>query len=101
MKKRLISGLLCAAMTLSLVACGGSGSDAGSSSDGAAQETGSEEAPSEEAGGDEAPGEEAGGDAAPSGDGSGLELAYNLATEDFAVFEGLIKDFTAETGIDL
>lgn len=101
MKKRLISGLLCAAMTLSLVACGGSGSDTGSSSDGAAQDAGSEEASSEEASNEEGPGEETGSDAAPSGDGSGLELAYNLATEDFAVFEGLIKDFTAETGIDV
>ena len=65
MKKRLISGLLCAAMTLSLVACGGSGSDTGSSSDGAAQDAGSEEASSEEASNEEAPGEETGSDAAP------------------------------------
>lgn len=104
MKKRLISGLLCATMALSLVACGGgSGSDTGSSSDAAASEDASSDdnAATEEAGSDDASAEEAGSDAAPSGDGSGLELAYNLATEDFAVFEGLIKDFTAETGIDV
>ena len=26
--------------------------------------------------------------------GKGLEIAYNLTTEDFAVFENIIKDFT-------
>lgn len=34
-------------------------------------------------------------------EGDGIELAYNLATEDFAIFEGLIKAFTEETGINV
>lgn len=36
-----------------------------------------------------------------AGEGEGLEVAYNLTTEDFAVFEGIIKDFTEETGINV
>lgn len=28
-----------------------------------------------------------------------IEVAYNLTTEDFAVFEQITKDFTEETGI--
>lgn len=42
-----------------------------------------------------------GGVAANAESGSGIELAYNLATDDYAVFEQLIKDFTAETGIEV
>ena len=33
--------------------------------------------------------------------GKGLEIAYNLTPEDFAVFENIFKDFTEETGIDV
>ena len=36
-----------------------------------------------------------------SGKKKGLEVAYNLTTEDFSVFEGIINDFTKETGIDV
>lgn len=105
MKKRLISGLLCAAMALSLVACGGSDSGADSASNEAADTSGSaasEDTENNETAGEDTASEDAGNEAASgSGEGSGLELAYNLATEDFAVFEGLIKDFTAETGINV
>jgi raffinose/stachyose/melibiose transport system substrate-binding protein len=38
---------------------------------------------------------------ASASDGDSLELAYNLTTEDFAVFESIINDFTAETGINV
>lgn len=33
--------------------------------------------------------------------GATIEVAYNLTTEDFAVFEQITKDFTAETGINI
>lgn len=100
MKKKLISGLLCVAMVLSLTACGGSGTGTGSTGDTPSETAAPEEAAEETEGAGAASGEET-ESAASGGDGSGLELAYNLATEDFAVFEGLIKDFTAETGIDV
>lgn len=76
MKKRnlkAISTLLCTALCISLTACGSS---------------------SESSEGDAKKSEE-------SGSGKGLEVAYNLTTEDFAVFEDIIKGFTEETGIDV
>ena len=76
MKKRnlkAISTLLCTALCVSLTACGSS---------------------SESSEGDAKKSEE-------SGSGKGLEVAYNLTTEDFAVFEDIIKGFTEETGIDV
>lgn len=36
-----------------------------------------------------------------AGEGEGLELAYNLSTEDYAIFEEIIKGFTEETGINV
>ena len=36
-----------------------------------------------------------------AGESEGIEVAYNLATEDFAVFEQLVADFTAETGVNV
>lgn len=33
--------------------------------------------------------------------GATIEVAYNLTTEDFSVFEQITKDFTAETGINV
>lgn len=36
-----------------------------------------------------------------AGESEGIELVYNLATEDFAVFEEIIAGFTAETGINV
>ncbi len=101
MKKRLISGLLCAAMALSLVACGGSDSASNEAADTSGGDA-SLDAGNDETAGEDTASEDDGSEAASgSGEGSGLELAYNLATEDFAVFEGLIKDFTAETGINV
>lgn len=34
-------------------------------------------------------------------EGTTIEVAYNLTTEDFAVFEQITKDFTAETGVNV
>ena len=36
-----------------------------------------------------------------SGSSDALEVAYNLTTDEFSVFEGIIDDFTKETGIDV
>lgn len=41
----------------------------------------------------------AGGVSVNAESGETIEVAYNLTTEDFAVFEQITKDFTAETGI--
>lgn len=83
---RIISGLMCAAMCVSLTACGG-GSDSGSS-EGDAETSETSEASSEST------------STSGSGDSENtLEVAYNLTTEDFAVFEQLISDFTDQTGI--
>lgn len=67
-----VSALMCTAMCVSLAACGGGESAA-----------------------------EGGSDSGSSGGGDGLEVAYNLTTEDFSVFEGIINDFSEETGIDV
>ena len=46
-----------------------------------------------------------GGDDSGSSEGSSggntLEVAYNLTTEDFSVFEQIIQDFTEETGVEV
>ena len=42
-----------------------------------------------------------GGVAANAESGATIEVAYNLTTEDFSVFEQITKDFTAETGINV
>ena len=68
-----VSALMCTAMCASLAACGSGGSEGGDSGSGSGS----------------------------SGSGNGLEIAYNLTTEDFSVFEDIIKDFTKETGIDV
>lgn len=34
-------------------------------------------------------------------DGAAIEIAYNLTTEDFAVFEGIVNDFSEETGVQV
>lgn len=67
-----VSALMCTAMCVSLAACGsGGGSD------------------------------ESGSGSGSSGSGGGLEIAYNLTTDDFSVFEDIINDFSEETGIDV
>ena len=81
MKKRylkIMSVMLCAAMCSSLAACG-SGDSSEGSSDSSTESSSSSD----------------------SGKKKGLEIAYNLTTEDFSVFEGIINDFTEETGIDV
>lgn len=77
---KVMSTMLCTAMCASLVACG-SGSGDSENTDSAKE----------------------GAEATESGSegGKGLEVAYNLTTEDFSVFEKIISDFTAETGIDV
>lgn len=42
-----------------------------------------------------------GGVTANAESGATIEVAYNLTTEDFSVFEQITKDFTAETGINV
>ena len=42
-----------------------------------------------------------GGVVANAESGATIEVAYNLTTEDFSVFEQITKDFTAETGINV
>ena len=42
-----------------------------------------------------------GGVAANAESGATIEVAYNLTTEDFSVFEQITKDFTTETGINV
>ena len=76
---KIMSAALCAAMCTSLVACGSSGDSSSSDS----KNTESSDSSSD------------------SGKKKGLEVAYNLTTEDFSVFEGIINDFTKETGIDV
>lgn len=81
MKKRylkIMSVMLCAAMCSSLAACG-SGDSSEGSSDSSTESSSSSD----------------------SGKKKGLEIAYNLTTDDFSVFEGIINDFTEETGIDV
>lgn len=34
-------------------------------------------------------------------DGASIEIAYNLTTEDFAIFEGIVNDFMEETGVQV
>lgn len=86
MQKKFLKGIstvLCAAMCTSLVACGSSeGSGENTENTESAQSESSESNTS-------------------SSEGKGLEVAYNLTTEDFSVFEEIISDFTKETGIDV
>ena len=42
-----------------------------------------------------------GGVASNAESGATIEVAYNLTTEDFSVFEQITKDFTTETGINV
>ena len=66
-----ISALMCTAMCVSLAACGSGG------------------------------GSDEGGSGSGSSGSGGLEIAYNLTTDDFSVFEDIINDFSEETGIDV
>ena len=66
-----VSALMCTAMCVSLAACGSGGGS-----------------------------DEGGSGSGTSGSG-GLEIAYNLTTDDFSVFEDIINDFSEETGIDV
>lgn len=68
--QKIVCAVMCAAMGVSLAACGAEGAETTSG------EGGSESK-------------------------KGIEVAYNLTTEDFSVFENIIKDFTEETGIDV
>lgn len=67
-----ISVLMCTAMCAPLAACGSGGSS-----------------------------DDSGSDSGSSGSGDALEIAYNLTTDDFSVFEDIISDFTEETGIEV
>ena len=66
-----VSALMCTAMCVSLAACGSGG------------------------------GSDEGGSGSGSSGSGGLEIAYNLTTDDFSVFEDIINDFSEETGIDV
>ncbi|WP_130837509.1 ABC transporter substrate-binding protein [Lachnoclostridium sp. Marseille-P6806] len=95
MKKKLavkaISSVLAGTMVLSLGGCGSSGSSSTATTQSAAAETTAAEAEADDA----AATEEA---KAPEGS---IELAYNLTTDDYAVFQQIIADFTEETDIQV
>ena len=73
-----MSVMLCAAMCSSLAACG-SGDSSEGSSDSSTESSSSSD----------------------SGKKKGLEIAYNLTTEDFSVLEGSFNVFSVVTGIDV
>ncbi|MCR5272360.1 MAG: extracellular solute-binding protein [Lachnospiraceae bacterium] len=94
--KKILSLTLVGTMAFSLAACGSS-----SSSDSASSEkTETEEAEAEEAEAESADAEETEAAVTEVPEGS-IELEYNLSTDDYAVFQQIIADFTEETGIDV
>lgn len=90
MKKKLLSVLLCVAMTATVFGCGSSG-DTASSSDGAASETPSEEA--------QTPAEDAEAPAEASGDALVYWSMWDAAEPQAQALAQSIEAFTQETGI--
>lgn len=88
---KVLSVAMCAAMAGSLAGCG-SGSNSNSTSSSAASSAATAETSTSES---------VAASSSATGGGNGIEVAYNLTTEDFSVFEGLMKQFTEESGVNV
>ncbi|MDD3277951.1 MAG: extracellular solute-binding protein [Lachnospiraceae bacterium] len=86
-----VSATLCAAMAVTLAGCGSSG--------GTTSGTTGTEASSETVGSEST--ESSTSATTSTGSGKGIEVAYNLTTDDFSVFEDLMKQFTEESGVNV
>lgn len=93
--KKLLTMVLAGSMLVSMTACGSSsgGEAAAPAAESAEASQGNDEAA-------EAPAEEEAAAPAEVPEGS-IELEYNLSTDDYAIFQQIIEDFTNETGINV
>ncbi len=89
MKKKVLALFLVSCMTMGLAACGS----------GTTKNTTDSE--NTKASADASDTTEAANGSTVTGKGATIEVAYNLTTDDFSVFEQLMTDFTKKTGINI